>query len=75
MTFLSSHLASENGGKGISLLIASQPSFLRITQGLFIPFFRSILTAQVIVSLFTGDEGVVTLAALYLFIFGFSEPA
>ncbi|HUV80808.1 MAG TPA: MATE family efflux transporter [Candidatus Bathyarchaeia archaeon] len=34
-----------------------------------------ILVPDYIAMVFTGDEGVVTLAALYLFIIGFSEPA
>jgi len=43
--------------------------FMTVAGFIFIIFPGSI--ARV----FTGDEGVVTLAALYLFIFGFSEPA
>lgn len=34
-----------------------------------------ILIPDYIAKVFTGDEGVVTLAALYIFIIGFSEPA
>ena len=43
--------------------------FMTVVGAIFILFPGSI--ARV----FTGDEGVVTLAAFYLFIFGFSEPA
>jgi putative MATE family efflux protein len=43
--------------------------FMTVVGAIFVLF------PSPIARVFTGDEGVVTLAALYLFIFGFSEPA